>query len=95
MSITSRPLSLNPEIRAADNVGLEFLDLRQRCQAIHIRHFDIEQNNIGIFAFEHPNGHRAVTSRGDDADSRFGFKNAGKKPTDNCGIVDNHDLDIR
>ena len=72
---------------------LRFLasSLRQRGNAVELRHFDIEHGDVGIDAFELVDRVEAGAQRGRHLHVRLGSDPARDHPADDDAIVDHHD----
>ena len=71
--------------------GFAAIELRQRRQAVHHRHLDIEHDDLDIVTSERVDRHAAVAHRGDDVNVRIGFERSGEKAADHRAVIDHHD----
>ena len=65
--------------------------LRQRGNAVEVRHFDIEHGDVGIDAFELVDRVEPGAQRRRDLHVGLGIDPARDHPADDDGIVDHHD----
>jgi len=66
--------------------------LRQRRQAVHVRHLDIQQHDVDLAAIQRLQGQRTVADGLDDFDLLVAFQHLRKQTADDGGIIDNHDF---
>ena len=75
--------------------GLLREQMRQRGDAVHVRHRDIQNHDIGIGALEMIDRLPPGAKRGYDLDARLGFDPAAQKAAGDRRIVNHHDSDRR
>ena len=73
-----------------DEVALLRQQLRQRGNAVELRHFDIEHGNVGIDALDLVDGVKAGAQRGCDHHVRLGCDPARDQSADDDEVVDHH-----
>ena len=77
-----------------DEVALFRQQLRQRRNAVELRHFDIEHGDIGLDAFDLVDGVETGAQGGRDLHVRLGADPARDHPADHDGVVDHHDAQL-
>ena len=77
-----------------DEVALLREQLRQRGDAVELRHFDVEHGDVGLDAVELVDGVEPGAQRGRDFHVRLGVHPARDQPADDHGIVDHHDPEL-
>ena len=76
------------------DVGFDLQKLRERRQAVHHRHFDVQNDDVDGMRFQAVDGHLAVADRRRDAQTRLALDHARDQAADHGGIVDQHDADF-
>src|SRR4051812_15566350 len=76
-----------------DEVALPGQQLRQRRNAVELRHFDVEHGDVRIDAFELVDGVEPRAQRSRDLHVRFGVDPARDHSADDNGIIHYHDAD--
>ena len=64
--------------------------MRQRADAVELRHVEIEQDDIGLRAVDEVDRHPAVDGRADHLELAGFVQPTGHQPPDDGGIVDDH-----
>jgi len=72
-----------------------FANTRNGFQAIHFRHFDIQQNDVRAQRLQLCERQAAVAGPSGDSKIRIAGKHIGEYFPHDQGIVDDHDLNLR